>query len=242
MTISQHLLTVEGGKLPLTIARNAGSGAAVVIMPSAFGIASDLEAQMEELAAEASLVVAIDPFFREDAGPAPYGEMARVKARLQALDRERAYRDFRAAIDWARGEGSGHAVVVLGICFGGPFALLAAADGSADGVATWHGTRMENYLERAAQMRCPMRLHFGSADPFVPLAAVEAIRMAFAGRPDVRIIVHEGATHGFSHPAAPAHNEQAERAGMDSVRELIAVAGRERSGRQPAVQMHEPRG
>ena len=133
----------------------------------------------------------------------------------------------------ARGAGAGAAVreqarhpkvVVLGICFGGPSALLAAADGVADGVVTWHGSHMSDFLARASEMRCPMRLHFGGEDPFVPTQAVAAVRSAFTGRHDVRIIVHDGATHGYSHRAAPqAYDRQAERAGMDSLRELIGL-------------------
>ncbi len=223
-TLDHHLLPVEQGELPLTIARADGAGAAVVIMPSAFGIGSDLEAQMEELASDAGIVIAMDPFFRDDSGPAPYDDMARVMTRLQGLDPQRCSRDLRAAIDWVRGQQGGQPVVVLGVCFGGPYALLAAADGAVDGVVTWHGTRMEHHVERAAEMRCRMRLHFGSADPFVPAEAVETVRTAFAARRDVRIIVHEGATHGFSHRAAPrAYDAHAERAGMDSLRELFGV-------------------
>lgn len=226
MTVTHHLLPVDHlgvEHLPLTIARGDGAGAAVVIVPSAFGVAADLEAQMEELAQDASLVVAIDPFFREDAGPAPYDDMPRVMARIGAVDRQRTHADLHAAIAWVRGQQRQQKVVVLGICYGGPYALLAAADGLADGVVTWHGTRMADFLARASEMRCPMRLHFGGEDPFVPMPAVEAIRSAFAGHHDARIIVHEGATHGYSHPAAPhAYDPQAERASMDSVRELIA--------------------
>jgi len=227
--ITHHRLPVEQGDLPLTIARGAGDGAAVVIMPSAFGVGPDLEAQMQELAREARAVVAIDPFFRDDAGPAPYDDMARVMARLQGLDRPRSDRDLRAAIDWVRAQEGDRPVVMLGICFGGSYALLAAADDVVDGVVTWHGTWLDNYVERAAEMRCPMRLHFGSADPFVPSAAVEAVRSAFVEHRDLRVIVHDGATHGFSHrAAAQAYNEPAERAGMDSLRELIAQVGRQR--------------
>lgn len=230
-SITRHLLPVEGGRLPLTIARSGGRGAAVVVMPSAFGIGPDLEAQMGELAGDATVVVAFDPFFRGDAGLAPYDDMARVMARLQALDRERAHGDLRAALDWAGSQAGGLPVVVLGICFGGPYALRAAADGAAQGVVTWHGTRMEGSLARAAEMRCPMRLHFGSADPFVPAQAVEALRTAFAGRDDVRIVVHEGATHGFSHRAAPrAYDARAERAGLASLRELVLRARLRRGG------------
>lgn len=221
MRLEREHTSVEGGELPLTIARRAGSGAAVVVMPSAFGVAADLEAQMAELVERASLVVALDPFFREDAGPAPYDDMARVMTRLQRLDPERAYRDLGAAIEWARALAN-VPVILIGICFGGPYALRAAADGIVDGVVTWHGTRMEQHLDRAADMRCPMHLHFGSVDPFVSPAAVDAIRAKFVARPEVRIVVHEGATHGFSHRAAArAHHPRAEQAGMDSVRELV---------------------
>ena len=207
----------------MTTARAGGSGAAVVLVPSAFGVGPDIEAQMEDLAADASLVVAIDPFFREGGGSVAYDDRGRAMGRVQAIDRERAYRDLRAAIAWAREQSGGREVVVLGICFGGSFALRAAADGVADGVVTWHGTRMQDHLGRAAEMRCPMRLHFGGADPFVSAEIVEAVRAAFAARPDVHVVVHEGATHGFSHRGAPqAYHPDAERAGMKALRALLA--------------------
>jgi carboxymethylenebutenolidase len=222
VTITRHDVPTEGGALPLTVVRGGGTGAAVVIVPSAFGVGPDLEAQMDELAADARAVAAIDPFFRGDAGAISYEERPRVMARLQALDRALLHRDLRAAIDWVRAEAPGAPVVVLGICLGGPFALQAAADGLADGVVTWHGTRMEHALERAADMRCPMRLHFGAVDPFVPPEAVEAVRAAFAGRTDVVVTVHAGATHGFSHRgSARAHDATAERAALASLQALV---------------------
>jgi carboxymethylenebutenolidase len=140
---------------------------------------------------------------------------------MQAMDRKRAYVDLRAVIDWTRTQSANPAIVMLGICFGGPYALSAAADGLVQGVVTWHGSRMENFLQRSAEMRCPMRMHFGSVDPIVPMSAVEAVRAAFSGRQDAQVIVHEGATHGFSHRTAPAYDVNAERAGMSSLHELI---------------------
>ena len=97
MAISKQQIPVEAGKLPLTVAAAGGVGAVVVIMPSAFGVGPDLEAQMEELARDASAVVALDPFFREDAGPVPYEDRGRAIGRLQALDKPRGYRDRAAA-------------------------------------------------------------------------------------------------------------------------------------------------
>lgn len=225
MSTRHFSIPVRDGSLPGSAARRDGAGASVVIMPSGFGITPDLEMQMDELASTARIVVAIDPFFRMGGGLIPYDDTARVVARVQHLDRERAYEDLRAAIDWVRASEGGRPVLMLGICIGGGFALKAAADGVVAGVATWHGTRMERLLERSGDMRCPMRLHFGGADPVVPPDSVEAVRSAFAGRSDVQVIVHDGATHGFSHRGAPrAYDARAERAAMDSVRELISCA------------------
>jgi carboxymethylenebutenolidase len=216
----------DGTALPLTVVRGRGESAGLMIFPSAFGVGADLVEQMRELAAEARAVVALDPFFRGDGGFARSAEMPRVLARMQALDRAQAARDLRAAIGWMRGAAGCRAVAVLGICFGGPFALLAAADAACDGVVTWHGTALGQHLARAADMRCPLRLHFGGADPFVPASEIDAVRAAFAGRADVEIAVHAGATHGYSHRAVPeAYHAAAERAGMDGAAALLRALG-----------------
>ena len=218
--IEHTSVPVEGGALPLAVARGGGAGAAVVVMPSAFGIGPDLEAQLTDLAVDARLVIAFDPFFRDGRGLLPYEDMAGVMTRVRGLDTARAYEDLRAALAWTRAQVPGP-IVAVGVCLGAPFVLTAAADGLVDGVVTWHGSRMPDFLGRVAEMRCPMRHHVGGADPFVPPAAVDAIRTAFAGASDVEIVVHDGATHGFSHrSAAAAYQPAAERAAMDAVRAL----------------------
>lgn len=223
-TTRSQSLPVDGAELPLTVTRGDARGPAVVIVPSIFGVQPDLVAQMEEIALDAPYVAAMDPFFRTEPGPLPYADPPRAIERMNTSDTEAAYGDFRALLEHGRGEGSGK-VIAVGICFGGPFCFLAAADGAVDGVVTWHGSRLERYLERAGEMRCPMRLHFGDADPVVPPEAVEKVREAFGGRADVEITVHPGASHGFSHRDAPAHDEAAERASVEAVRELARQLG-----------------
>jgi carboxymethylenebutenolidase len=217
--IERVRVPVPGGELPLTFARGRGA-AAVVIMPSAFGVTPDLEEQMRELADDAAIVVTLDPFFRTDAGPAVPDDMARVMARIRSIDRDLAQHDFLTAIAWTRERVRGQ-LIAIGICFGGAFALGAAADGEVQGVVTWHGTRMEQHLDRAGAIDCPLRFHFGSVDPVTPPEVIAAIRGAFAGHEDVEIQLHEGATHGFSSRGAPAYDAAAERAAMSSVRELL---------------------
>ena len=220
MAVTAQTIPVEAGELPLTVARAEGRGAAIVIVPSVFGVARDLEQQMDELASDAGLVIAMDPFFREGGGPMPYDDLAPAMARLASFDLRRCYRDLCAAIEWARAQDGVSRVIALGICFGGGYVLRAAADGLIDGFVTWHGSRMESLVHRAADVKCPVRMHFGSADPIVPPPALDAIRSAFAGHRDVQMIVHEGVNHGFSHRTGRAYDASAERAGMESLREL----------------------
>jgi carboxymethylenebutenolidase len=215
--IRSEAVGVEDGAVPVTVAVGVGRGAAVVIAPSAFGVMPDLQRQMEEIAGVASEVLSFDPFWRGDAGPADYRDMPRIVARLQSLDRARSAADLRAVIARARGDNPARKVVVVGICFGGPFALHAAADGVADGVVMWHPSRLEQHLARIPEAGVPMALHFGELDPFVPMSTVAAVRAAVADRVDVDVVVHAGATHGFSHPEAPAYDPRAERAAVAAV-------------------------
>jgi dienelactone hydrolase len=58
-----------------------------------------------------------------------------------------------------------------------------------------------------------------------PPDAIEKIRSAFAANPDVSIVVHPGAVHGYSHDG-PAYDARACRAGLDAVRELLHASPR----------------
>ncbi len=220
-------IALGDGAIPVLCRAGARrAGPVLLIAPSAFGITDDLVGQMDELAHDAGLVVALDLFWRGDHGPLAYTDMRAVMARLQALDKARAFEDYRAVVAWARArpEHDGR-VIGLGICFGGPFTFLAAAAGLLDGVVTWHGSRLETFIAEAAAITCPMALHFGERDRVVPLSAVDQIREAFAGRDAVEVVVHPGADHGFTHPAAPTWDPEAAAIAMRSARAMLGRGG-----------------
>lgn len=222
MAIERLSIAVTNGEQPLLVVAPEGDASVpyLLVVPSIFGIADDLLAQMTELSDEAA-VVAFDPFWRVEPGPIDYTDFQGAIERMSQLDREACFGDWLATIHWARQQPRCNGrVVALGICFGGPFCLLAAADGLVDGVVTWHGSSMENFVDRAAEMHCPMVHHVGAADSFVPAEAVEKLRAAFASHSNVDIVLHDGAEHGFSH-AGPAFLKSAERAGMASARDLL---------------------
>lgn len=215
----------ELGELPYTRVSNPGLHLpAVVIVPSIYGIQSDLLAQAQELAEDDAWVAVMDPFHRERPGPWSYADPDGAIERMQKTDLDAVYDDFLKLVKHARKEGNGK-VVGVGICFGGPFCFRAAGEGKLDGVVTWHGSRLDAFAKEAAKANVPFRLHFGADDAVVPKATIDLVRSAFAKHSKTEIVVHPGASHGFSHRDARAFDPVAERAGMDSVRDILALYG-----------------
>lgn len=215
-------IPVEGGGVPTALLEPEAPerGPALVVVPSIYGPAPDLLKRLSEFS-ERALVAVPDPFWRVGGGVVSYGDKQTARTRLAGFELERCFADLRAVVEWAGRQSNGR-VVGLGICFGGPFVLRFAAEGRLAGVVTWHGSRMENHLEGAGDITCPLRLHFGAADAITPPESIDKIRAAFASHPDVSIVVHPGAEHGFSHDGS-AFDPVACRAGLDSTRELLGA-------------------
>lgn len=194
----------------------------LLCVPSIFGANHDLMDQMASLA-DVAVPVVMDPFWSVEAGPIPYDQRQDAFDRAGKLDRSRTGGEVAAVAGWlsARTNGS---VVGLGICFGGPPVLVGAASGLLAGVVAWHGSRMEQVLDRIEGLTAPVRLHFGDADHITPPEVIEAITAALADHPDCRIVVHPGAVHGFSHEG-DAWDPVAAAAGMADLRDLLASLG-----------------
>ncbi len=201
---------------------DAASLPTLVVVPSIFGPAPDLLAQAAAVS-DLGTAVVVDPFWRLESGggAVAYDDPEAAMARLAGFDRGQCRDDLAAAFAWAAARGNGK-VAGLGICFGGPWVLLGASKGQLDGVITWHGSRMEGVLERVGELSCPMRLHFGDADPITPPEAIEAIRTAFSSNPRAEIVVHPGADHGFSHEGR-AWDPTAADAGVAAVRDVLQL-------------------
>ena len=220
MSERSEAIPVDGGAIPTRVLGpdDASHLPALVVVPSIFGPAPDLLKRLSEFADDA-LIVAPDPFWRVGGGVVAYDDMDKARGRLAGFEPGRCIADMGAVLDWTRAQCNGR-IVGLGICFGGPFVLRFAGEARLAGVVTWHGSRMENYLERASETSCPLRLHFGAADPVTPPEAIEKIRAAFASHPDLSIVVHPGAVHGFSHDG-PAYDASACRGGLAATRDLL---------------------
>jgi carboxymethylenebutenolidase len=83
-------------------------------------------------------------------------------------------------------------VGVLGYCFGGSLAWLAATRLDPAAVVCYYGGRIA--LHAAETPRCPVMMHFGAKDAHIGPQEIEKIRSA---HPDLPLFIYD-AGHGFN--------------------------------------------
>ena len=107
-----------------------------------------------------------------------------------AIQLEDSLKDVQAAIDALQPAGK---VGIVGYCWGGSLAFLAAArlKGLACAVG-YYGGRIAAHKDEKPKV--PTILHFGELDDGIPMADVEKIK---AARPEVKVYTYP-AEHGFS--------------------------------------------
>ena len=104
---------------------------------------------------------------------------------------------------------------ILGFCMGGYYTFKAAASrrferavafyGMVHTPEGWQGAGHRDPLATAADV-CPTLAIFGDRDVYAPEADIEALRAAWANRPDCKVVVYPGGEHGFVHdPDRPTH-------------------------------------
>lgn len=95
-------------------------------------------------------------------------------------------------------------IAAIGYCFGGTAVLELARGGEElSGVVSFHGGLGTPRPAGPGEIRCPVLILHGEADPFVPSEELEAFRRAMrSAGADARIRTYPGAAHSFTVPAA----------------------------------------
>jgi carboxymethylenebutenolidase len=73
----------------------------------------------------------------------------------------------------------------------------------------YYGVGIEQALDEAGRITCPMVLHFAELDRFTPPEVRAAIGAAFADRKDVEIYLYPDVNHAFNAPERAAYNKPA---------------------------------
>lgn len=200
---------------------------AIVIVTSIFGTDLEMRDLTDRYAEEGFIAVVPDIFWRIEPGPLAHTDpeqRKRATARKDAFDVDKGVADIGSVVEMLKSmkEYNGK-FAVSGFCFGGRFTLLAATRLGASAGASFHGTNIGLDLAETSKATCPLSLHFGDNDSTIPMTEVDAIRTAFAGKPNVEICVYPGANHGFSSPSRATYDPEAAR--LSDQRALKVLGG-----------------
>lgn len=202
----------DGGSFRAYLAKpEKGSGPGIVLLQEIFGINAYIRDVADYYAEEGYVVLAPDLFWRLEPGvDLDASQFDKAMALYQQFDVGKAVADIAAttAVLRARPECAGK-IGALGFCLGGALAYLAAAKAGVDCAVGYYGVGIERRLDLAPRITCPLVLHFAANDKFVPEAAREQVRAAFAGRSDVEIYVYPGVDHAFARPGGHAYDKPA---------------------------------
>jgi carboxymethylenebutenolidase len=189
----------------------SGSGPGIVLLQEIFGINQYMRDVADSYAEEGYVVLAPDLFWRQEPDvELNEAEFEKAFALYGKFDVPKAVEDITATVAALRAlpECKGK-IGALGFCLGGKLAYLAAAHSGVDCAVSYYGVAIDEQLGLAPRIACPMVLHFAGNDKFVPAAAVEKIRAAFAGRDGVEIYLYPGVDHGFSRHGGHAFDKPA---------------------------------
>lgn len=169
----------------------------IVLLSPIFGV-DEVFARTVRLWAEAGyLAVAPDYFGRVFPGTLPHTDDGFRKAigRVKAVDRGQMLTDIR---EIGRHCAKDLPLFFGGYCAGGEPVMRLALEGCGDGHVIFHAARLGIYADRLSTISKPMDLHFGGADPLVPMEEVEQVREGASGNPHISITIHPDAVHAFT--------------------------------------------
>lgn len=183
----------------------------IVLLPEVFNTNPHIRSVADGWAADGFVVLAPDVYWRQEPGAyMAYTDEGRAKAQaLRArLDTDQYARDLEDAIAAlrARGDCTGK-VGVVGFCLGGKFAWLSAVRHRIEAAVGYYAVQVDQHIDEAPRLGCPLLLHFAENDHAVPASTVELIRSTLAASRLAEIHVYPGTVHGFNRYGYPPHHE-----------------------------------
>ena len=223
MTTNYEITSSKQEKIPILRIEPVTRGPLVVIVPSIFGIGSDVVEYAKIFSEAGGLIYVMDSFWREDSGPLPIPHGAsRAMKRMRQVEPENVIGDLICAIAHGKRESlCNGSVILLGICFGGRFVIKANAQIKIHGLATWHGGELLSVLHSSDLENVHIEMDFGETDPLIPLSDVQKIRDSLQYVQNIHIRTHANSGHGFTHLNTMKYNDNAAQHAKKGVLNLI---------------------
>ena len=146
----------------------------VVVVQEIFGVTAHIRDVVDAFASAGYHALAPAMFDRLEAGVVlPYTDIDGGRARVARLSRQDIVADVGGAVMHLAGSGR---VGVVGYCWGGTVAWIAAATLPVSAAVSYYGTRIVENLDLAPA--CPMQFHFGEEDASIPPERIGQVRAA----------------------------------------------------------------
>src|SRR5450755_4045470 len=165
--MSEHakLEAIDGHQLDAYVAYPEGEPiAGLVVVQEIFGVNRHIRSVADGYAKDGFLAVAPALFDRYERGlELGYegADMQKAMSLVPRLNLDHALLDTAAALEYARTQ-TGKKCGVIGFCYGGTIAWLAAARLGADATVGYYGGQITKFA--AEHPKSPVMLHFGKLD------------------------------------------------------------------------------
>lgn len=182
----------DGHELDAYLAQAKGQAkGGIVVVQEIFGVTNHIKRVADQFASHGYRVIAPAMFDRVERNVTlAYSEIEKGREYMRKLVWPNTLADVATAVNEARGAGS---VAVVGYCWGGTVAHVAASELDIDAAISYYGGAVAKMLDK--KPRCPIMYHFGDRDASIPPSDIELIKKAALESP---VHVYPGAGHGFN--------------------------------------------
>jgi carboxymethylenebutenolidase len=206
MSGTVKLRAADGFELGAYVAWPAGEPiGGLVVVQEIFGVNAHIRRVADGYAKDGFLAVAPALFDRVETGVElgyEGADMQKAMSFFPRLDIDKMVTDVAAAVEYAANT-THKKVGVIGYCFGGTVAWLAATRLNPAAVVGYYGGRIGSYAGESPH--CLVMLHFGRQDAHIPAEEVAKVQSA---HPGVEIYWYD-AGHGFNCDARASYNAPA---------------------------------
>ncbi|HVA26150.1 MAG TPA: dienelactone hydrolase family protein [Chloroflexota bacterium] len=212
-------VSTPDGQMNLFVAKPEGAGPhpGLVVIQEAFGVNDHIKDVTQRFAGQGYFAVAPDLFHRFEQRTVPYTDMQTAIGSIMKLNDDMVMNDVNAAIGYVKSQAGVGTIGIIGYCFGGRTAYLAATRSKdvACAVGYYGGgiadPRNPNApVTRSADISVPLLLFFGAQDQLIPQDQVQKIEETLSGLgKEHQIKVYPHAGHGFNCDARGSYNKEA---------------------------------
>jgi carboxymethylenebutenolidase len=193
----------------------------VIVIQEIFGIDEHVRRDVDRWASLGYEAVAPSLYERREPGFTAHHDEAGLKAGIahaMGSPRDQVLGDLAACRDYLAPRGK---VGVVGYCYGGSYAWLAAGElDGLSGASSYYGSMVQ--ANASLTPKCPTIVHLGRNDAGIPADDVKAAVQA--ANPNVPVYIYEDAGHGFNNEDPARYAEAAAKLARQRTLDLFAGA------------------